>query len=53
MPAHFGISGTSLGVPQGGGTPPGGGDPGMTYTAPSQPIVLLHHNLLLEMEEQI
>jgi len=39
MPAHFGISGTSLGVPQGGGTPPGGGDPGMTYTAPSQPIV--------------
>ena len=39
MPAHFGISGTSLGVPQGGGTPPGGGDLGMTYTAPSQPIV--------------
>ena len=27
MPAHFGISGTSLGVPQGVGTQPGGGDP--------------------------
>jgi len=37
MPAHFGISGTSAGIPQGGGGPPGGGDPRMTYTAPSQP----------------
>ena len=46
MPAHFGISGTSAGVPQGGGTPPGEvGGAGPTFaeqaalSAPSQPSV--------------